>query len=582
MPPIRSTLSIQDYRLATLFRLELKEVEEKIHRVFSKKVRQDLLRQSALYPWMQRTLNTRSHQEIKELSKRILLYEKDPELQPQLFYYLPGDSDDQWVRGEIGSLVKPSFQAINAQASLFYRAPLAKQWAEEQERITLASHGVHDVFPLRGGSNSNKVMTYFKAGKYERYIEVLVWDLAVIWGWEDIFAATKLDRVYVYKIFDEDGSEDIIDEIVLGSMQTAVQGYLFSKSKIREAIQPESIHKIFIAMYLLGLNDVHASNLIVQYDVTLRLFDNTKCLPPGNEWIFAPFELLPVHRFAPIKLEQCRVKLKAEERQKMRDIVAECNRRLPVMKKYFNSILFNKMVKHLPSNWLDGEKCFQALSSRVERLQSALDKTEDMTLYELFEEVYPEYRFAFLSTLIYCRKRYSKYSLLRPIALLNKMHVYVGGIGYLKIFTRLIEYGYSLPKIQKLAENRSLSLLEIAEKAVDSSEELQLQHSTEQEKFNAVMEMLDWLNQFREMPRDHKDDEAPSESFTSRTTLLKNVWMVCIAQCGLPELQEGSGKDLYDIQSKLYGQPFVFRCRDEKTIYTVSTDGQIEDTQRYI
>lgn len=589
MTPTKNVPSIHDYRLSTLFGFSLKEIEERVDCVFSNQEKQTLLRQSVQYPWMQRMitdrsddLNEESLREIKSLSKKLLLDEEDPEIKHFLNYYLPGESSEEWGGSTARSLVKPTFRAIQAQAKLFEKARSTKRWAEERYVLQTISEGIHDVFPLQEEDFFKSAETYFKVSKLERYMEVMVWDIAVIWGWEDLFTATKLDRVYVHKVLEKvKGVWTIfsVKKTLLGSMQTAIAGTPYEEYKFRELIHPVSIHRAFVAMYLLGLNDLHRNNMIVQRDGTLKLFDNTKCLPPGNQWFFATHDLLGVHRFALFELDACHVPLIGHDIRRMQRMVATCKERFPVIQKYFQSVLVQKMLKKLPAFWLDAEETLTALKQRIKRLEAALAKDQRIPLFELFLELYPEYAFVSLATYIYCRSKYKKFNGSDPLDY-HKIHVYVGGKGIFHVFKNLILKGYNLPEIQRLAEHRDMTMTLKILCIIHFPHDLKVHAKSEREKCQAIIEMYDWLEQFRHIPRDHKDDERPEDSFSSRRDLLKSVWSTFVEQQGFANMQEGLGKDLYFIISKLPGVPFLFYCIDEQTTFAVYSNGDIEDTRR--
>jgi hypothetical protein len=491
----------------------------------------------------------------------------------------PSEPSKASTQGAIGSLVKPSLRAIQEQAKLFRDARLSKEWASHHKKLTLKQSGLHDVFPLLGKTTSDEPLTYFKQGDFERYMEVIVWDIAVILGWEDLLTPTKLDKLYVDQLLSTKGKTlytVVCREEMKGSMQRALQGVVYEKWDISLPLNKRSLHKTFIAMYLLGLNDVHANNLIVQHDGSFRLFDNTKCLPPSNTWILSINEFFPVHRFVLFELDHCYQPLSPVALDEMRRIVTDFRKRLPSLIRYFQSARLAKIEKILPENWLDRGKSLSALIQRLDRLEAALNAQREWSLFNLFEEIYPEYRFAFLITLIYADAKCNSI----PDSNEGKFqftHSCVGGFGLTDIFSFLLKNGYSLPLLQKKASDHSISLRELADWVMDHPDEAKIQRKTEKEKVEGFIEIYNWLKQFRQIPRDYKDTDESLADPQSNREVLSDVCSKYLTALGFGTYQEGSRSVLKAKGAKKHRKPFLYKCLDEKKWYAIYTDKTYED-----
>lgn len=496
--------------------------------------------------------------------------------------YFPSVTSHAIAQGAIGSLVKPSLRAIQEQAKLFRDARLSKEWARHQQKLSIKQSGLHDVFPLMGKSGSDQPITYFKQGDFERYMEVIVWDIAVILGWENLFTPTKLDKLYVDELLStrENTVYTIVcKELMRGSLQRAIKGVIYEKREISTPLNQNSLNQTFIAMYLLGLNDVHANNLMVQHDGTLRLFDNTKCLPPSNTWILSINDIYPVHRFVLFELDQCHERLTQDELEGMRRIVMDFRRRLPSLIQYFQSARLAKIEEILPKYWLNREKSLKAMIQRLDRLEAALNTHREWSLFDLFDELYPQYRFTFLVTLIFVIANCNGV----PDSNEGKCqftHPCVGGFGLADIFSFLLKKGYSLPLLQKMASNLSISFRDLANGVIEHPEEAKIQRCTEKEKVEGFIEIYNWLKQFMRIPKDYKDADASLVDPQSHREVLSNICSQYLTALGFGNFQEGSKSQLEAKCAKKQYKPFLYKCLDEKKWYAVYTDRTHEDLTR--
>lgn len=495
-------------------------------------------------------------------------------------FVIPSESMKEF--GRMGALVKPSSKVIQAQATLFQNARMCKAWASLHRKLPVTVHGQHFVIPLTEVSKDNHTLCYFKEGKDERFMEVMVWDIAVLLGWEDLFTPTKLDQFYVDHILEQVGNQFDsikIKEVIYGSMQTAIEGVLYEQGVKTKKIDEGSLRKAFIAMYLLGLNDVHTHNLMVQDDGTLRLFDNTKCLPHGNQWIFSQEEFYPVHRFVPFELDICHQPLTEEALNEMRQIVAGVRKSLPAIESYFNSLKVVKIEELLPEYWFDRQRSFQNLKLRLDRIEASLTNNAKKSLFNLYEMIYPQYRFAALVYLLYGKDKFKRFPQTNEERL-KIVHSYVGCIGLKQVMKYLFEKGYNLPLIQQKAYDLSVNLNDLVHALFEQPEEVKMHPRTENEMVNELIKVYLWMKQFRKVPYDFKDANQEFEPFHGRRQVIREIYYPLLNYLGIGPVQEGNREIMDQVTFRLHSRPYLFKCLDERKWYAVYTNGTTEDLSK--
>lgn len=476
---------------------------------------------------------------------------------------------------EVQPLVKPSSTAIKAQAGLIKASKVAKEWAEKTICIYRHEGCSHSVLPFYTLENENVPQAYFKRGRDQGIIEKIVWDVAVILGWEDLFTATKLETVYLQKInyiADRSIHQDHVYRLERGSIQKTITGKVLHLWKGEPPIDRISLCRAFAAMFILGLNDVHGKNIMIQEDGSVKLFDNGKCLPPGNRFIIGGENLFPVHRFAPLNLKESKWPLDEVHLAAMKQMIQSCRLAWPALEQYFASRIMIKRGFKLPNDWLNVSASLKAMGERIDILERCLDASRENSLEELMIHAYPEYKFAFVLSMLYAKSRGIKFTENVDKALAF-YHSTVGGISLFEGFSHCYAMNYNLIAIYRKAQDPSTTLRQLIACCLLPVEDFVLESIDDVESIYEFLRLRKWLHAtFSDIPRDHKCSPEKYPEYQPLGEVLNLVAEDFLYYRGFKIITKGSKSSLV-MQKHKPQFPVLFYPEDDKKGYVVFKDG---------
>lgn len=409
---------------------------------------------------------------------------------------------------DLQPLVKPSSTLIQAQAALIKTTKIAQEWINKNSCIQSVPGCTHPVLCIYSTENLTQPKAYFKLGRDQGIMEKIVWEVAGLLGWDDLFTATKLEMYYLEMVEEEiHGSSRtrILNRLQRGSLQKAIPGTLLNQWKESMPLNRVSLCRAFTAMFILGLSDLHPKNIMVLDDGSIKLFDNGKCLPPGNQFIIAGENLFPVHRFSPLNLPEGKCPLDAIQVEAMQQMVDACRNRWQALEAFFSTATMKSRCFKLPMDWLDPAASLQAMKERIEIFDCALKAAEGCSLEDLMVQVYPEYKFSFLLSMIYAIDRGHP----KPQTVEDALRFYHQAVGAISLFdaiSHLFGKNYDLLAIDQLAHDPDISLRQIVAYGLLQHPKFTLRELDKSEALLEKERIQDWLlKTFKDMPRDHKN-----------------------------------------------------------------------------
>jgi hypothetical protein len=476
---------------------------------------------------------------------------------------------------EVRLLVKPSSSAIKAQAGLIKASKVAKEWADKTTCIYRSEGCTHSVLPFYTLGNEIVPKAYYKRGRDQGIIEKIVWDIAVIFGWEELFTATKLETVYLQKIqyvVDRSVRQDHVYRLERGSLQKAITGKLLHGWKGEPPINHISLCRAFAAMFILGLNDVHGKNIFVQGDGSVKLFDNGKCLPPGNRFIIGGENLYPVHRFSPLNLKESKLPLDEEHLAAMKQMIQSCRLAWPALEQFFSSKIMKTRGLKLPSHWLNVGASLKTMGERIKVLDQCLEAAQGKSLEDLMINAYPEYKFTFVLSMLYAKSRGMNFTDNVDKALAF-YHSTVGGISLFETFSYCYEMNYNIMAIYRKAKDPSTTLRQLIACCLLPVDEFVLKDTDDVESILEFLRLRKWLQAtFGDIPRDHKCAPEKDPEYHSLGEVLNLVAEDFLFYRGFKKINKGSKSSL-DKQKQKPKSPVLFYPEDEKKEYVVFKDG---------
>lgn len=353
-------------------------------------------------------------------------------------------------------------RAIELQAGLFRAMREGKNWAQNQSvlhREVGCANKVYKLLQESGKETAAFFKTMVREDKSAGQMEKLVWDIAVLLGFEDHFVPTGVTQLRTQSELQggqekvskwEGGNLAMLDYAkagLLGSIQPAQKGTTLDK--LTEVHL--SRHKVAEGMLLsviFGMFDLHKGNLIITPENQILFFDNTRCLPNSNGFIKDNYDVISAYRCALLDLPEANEPLLQEEIEDLQGKTAQAKQKMALLWAFLNAPQTKATLQKLPPVWIDLPAAFEAMKERVDNLDMALKKGAIKTAADLALQCVPYYKFI-CATVALCSET------------LTDLHE---SLGYDELNTQwknLSNSGYDLKKIKEFAEDPSRSFSEM-------------------------------------------------------------------------------------------------------------------------
>lgn len=335
-----------------------------------------------------------------------------------------------------------STKAIELQAGLFAAIREGKRWAKKQ--ATLAPQGdSHNLVHKLYRENEPGIAAFYKVGhggeEAAGKMEKLMWDIAVILGFEESFVATGEADITLGK----DKSH--------GGIQPAQPAKNLADSRGKALPRAEILQGILISI-LLGMYDAHDRNIFITPENKIKFFDNTRSLPRSNGYIYFDNVIVPAFRCALLDLPEAKQPLLPDEIAALKEQLALIQQKMLQLKSFLTSPQTQAMGQKLPPGWLDVDASLHAMEERIQGLNAALNTGAIHVAEDLARHFDPEYRFAFASTYLFARH----YNLPDHAAIPHN----VSGFKPLsEIWPELTKEGYDLTLLRSWSDTMTLDAL---------------------------------------------------------------------------------------------------------------------------
>jgi hypothetical protein len=412
-------------------------------------------------------------------------------------------------------------QALKAQAELLQAMREANLWASRQvtllSRNELGHKSANDVYEL--GTKA-----FFKVSAVEgwewagAHMEKLIWDLAVLFGAEELFVATGTTSLYTRGNGSRRGmhwcqqgenlelvswaSRGGVSLPLMGSIQPAQKGLTLqayhqalndpTAAKDLPAIDRRSLIDATAISIVFGMWDAHSSNIWVTPTGKLKFFDNCKSLPHSNGYFYRKRQLKATYRSSLLEIEGSYKPLSAVERMQLKDRVRAFLGMKPSLDFFFELPQSQYLLTALPSGWLKLDLVMDAMHERLCLMAEALCSPGVLSLRDLVAASIPHYRFSLLicTAISLARehlraKRDHYYTFLEECDSLHAMfrlqcvsgvHGKIGHKCELQRMQRLLNWGVDVSYLYQLAndplfncEEAMLKTLQHLQKTIDVS-----------------------------------------------------------------------------------------------------------------
>lgn len=337
-----------------------------------------------------------------------------------------------------------SKRAIELQAFLFQAERQGKQWADKQPSLAPREGANNKVYELYS-QNEPAIAAFFKGGNDTAKMEKLIWDMAVVLGLEDFFAATK---------------ETAVGEM-RGGIQAALQGQTLEECRKTVDLDRLEIANGILISLIFGMFDAHEGNIMITGENKIKFFDNTRSMPHSNGYILHGDFILPAYRCALPDLPGAKEDLTPDELESLREGFASIQEKMTHLHDFLHSPQTKAVLQKLPPGWLNIDAAWQAMQERMNRLERAFQEGAIRKGEDLVAQLNPDYKFAFASTFLFNR--------ICDPALCERdlAHGLVGYQPLNEIWEIFKEKGYDLRAVKSWCDDPDLSIDDIAAKIAD-------------------------------------------------------------------------------------------------------------------
>lgn len=398
--------------------------------------------------------------------------------------------------------ISPSIFPINRlviekQAQLFAAMIQAKRWSQLYPDAKPLNISRNMVFALNNPDCPTEVSAYYKVNhmgeEAAALMEKKMWDIAVILGMEEHFAATGTAKILpqikvnsiniITQILMQTigGSNPKNKKLISGSIQAKIEGitlkeYYFQPEKRLPGMVISKANLIDSTLVLLvcGMFDAHHGNIMVTPSGKIQFFDNTWNFPHSNSLIRYIYEfqprLYPSVRSGLMWLEESFEPLSQDEREYIKNEIRKYQGKMGALNCYLNHHLQTKEIEKLPPGWFNKAELLEALQERLTLLAKAIDDPRLINLRDLTLASQPNLRF--LAALNACPKTYEKYS---SEKIRDHQKVMFHQMGIVDVQTNLIKMtsmGLSIDWLKTLCDDPNLSFDEVLGELIKKMQEL--------------------------------------------------------------------------------------------------------------
>ncbi len=378
-------------------------------------------------------------------------------------------------------------KALQFEAALFQAMIEGKEWADLQPKLETFKGSANKVYKLYQSHEPDIVAAFFKVGDREEEsagrMEKMMWDMAVILGFEESFVATGETEVKQHR----------------GGIQPAQQGTILNKAENLN-VSREEITKGILISIIFGMFDAHNGNIFITTDNKIKFFDNTRSMPNSDGYLNDSNILFLGYRCALLDQPVAHEPLNPNEINSLKAQVASVKEKMFQLRNFLKSPHTESMVKKLPPGWLDVDASFQAMNERIERVEKGLREGKIKTAFDLVIECNPDYKFAFATNSLW--KRFIAYGD-------GPLHNALGLVSMKTVWEELSQRGYDLNKIKNWCDDPSHSIDDLLSdpqlfKAVDSK----MSNDTMMQE---ISDRAAW--DFKDVPRKYCESFAVERNF---------------------------------------------------------------------
>jgi hypothetical protein len=351
-------------------------------------------------------------------------------------------------------------RAIKMQAELFRVSRECSVWAKTNPDLTKKGDTKNKVFGVPSSQNSSYVVGYYKEGELGRedvsILEELMWQIALIFGWEESFAATKAIHLNLTH---------------KGGVQVAHRGISIEDYISRKNIpnnqkiisQDELIEGTFITLTF-GMFDAHFDNIIINKGGKIRFFDNGRSMPHSNGFIHRINGPTPSYRSALLALSGSYEKLSTEHLQKIKNSITKQKKRMKHVKTFLLSTFTQNRIRKLPPRWFSTEEAIAAMEERLDNMEKALTDNKIGCLRDLVFAAMPGFNFTAILQMLLFEGNIPEIKMEDTQDLIEIQQYTLDDVGYDSMNTLLencIKMGIDPQQIKDWCENSSLSFEQV-------------------------------------------------------------------------------------------------------------------------
>ncbi len=243
--------------------------------------------------------------------------------------------------------------------------------------------------------DGDQLVGYYKEEKHGLYgcaiMSQIVWDTANILGIEENLIQCEQMPPFSVEGISYQG----------GLVQLKQDGITFSEywdhpDKRQALITPDQLIESLFVTLILGMFDLHRSNIIIAPDGSPKFFDLTCSLPHSNHFLDRGGYLKSPYHCELLFLEYHSHLISIEKRKSIQKRLERIQKKLGDVK----TLLDQSIEKRLPDHWLHPNLAYNALKERIQAMLYSLQNNQVIQIRDLVFRTIPEYKF--ICFLNYC------------------------------------------------------------------------------------------------------------------------------------------------------------------------------------
>lgn len=297
--------------------------------------------------------------------------------------------------------------AIEKQALLFKTSRETKEWAKQQSTLKKIGDSQNEVFKvtkspeldteketltahidtglLASNAKLDTTIGFYKEGAEKEeassVMEELMWEVAVIMGFEGSFAPTKKVEI-----------ELASGETRKGGLQPSLDGTTLVN--YWGTIPKNQIIQGTMISLILGMGDAHAGNIIIGEEGHCQFFDNTRTLLSSNHTVqLGNYGLLTPYKSGFLGMKESYEELSEDDLHKIKNTVTEQKEKMVKLRAFFENPMTQQKIKKLPPGWLDVKASLDAMQERLDSMEKGLNNKNVKCLRDLVFCAFPEAKF---------------------------------------------------------------------------------------------------------------------------------------------------------------------------------------------